>query len=123
MVEYIQHLEIPPLDQRECIPMDAIQLIADLIMEKYDPEKIILFGSHAYGTPQPWSDVDLLVVMESDRHPVEVSQEILRELPPVMFSIDIIVRTPKTIQRRIALGDTFLKEIMRRGQVMYERAN
>ncbi len=123
MVEYIRHLEIPPLDQRECIPAYAIQAIVDIIVEKYDPEKIILFGSHAYGSPQPWSDIDLLVVMESGRHPVAVSQEMLRHLPPAMFSIDIVVRTPKTIQRRIALGDTFLKEIISRGQVMYERVN
>ena len=103
--------------------MTAIQAVADLIANQFSPAQIILFGSHAYGSPQPWSDVDLLVIMESEKHPVEVSQEILQALPPFLFSVEILVRSPETIQRRQQMGDPFLIEIMERGKVLYERVD
>lgn len=103
--------------------MYAIQAVVDLIAAQFDPDQIILFGSHAYGSPQPWSDVDFLVILESDQHPVEVSQEILQALPPFRFSIEILVRSAATIRRRIELGDTFLKEITARGKVLYARTD
>jgi predicted nucleotidyltransferase len=103
--------------------MYAIQAIVDLIAERFDPDQIILFGSHAYGSAQPWSDVDLLVVMESDRHPVEISQEILQALPPFLFSVEIIVRSQDVIQQRIGMEDPFFQEILERGKVMYARAD
>lgn len=114
---------IPPLNQRERIPMLAVQAVADHIAEEFDPEKIILFGSHAYGNPEPWSDVDLLVIMDTNRHPVEVSQAILKNLPDFMFSVDVLVRSPATIKRRLALGDPFLEEVTSRGKILYERTN
>jgi predicted nucleotidyltransferase len=123
MVDQKQSLEIPALHQRERIPMYAIQAVVDIIAAKFDPDQIILFGSHAYGSPKPWSDVDLLVIMESDHHPVEVSQEMLQALPPFLFSVEILVRSAETIRRRIQLGDAFLKEITTRGKVLYARTD
>src|SRR3972149_3694504 len=52
--------QIPPLQKRKRIPMTTIRAIANHIAKKFDPEQIILFGSHAYGKPTAWSDVDLL---------------------------------------------------------------
>ncbi len=118
-----QNIFVPPLDQREHIPMQVVQAVVDHIAREFDPEKIILFGSHAYGNPQPWSDVDLLVVIDTNRNPVEVSQDILKDLPAFMFSVDVLVRTPATIKRRLALGDSFLEEVISRGKILYERAN
>jgi predicted nucleotidyltransferase len=59
--------QVPPLGQRQWVPMKTIRAIAKHIAEKFDPEEIILFGSHAYGKPTAWSDVDLLVVMETPK--------------------------------------------------------
>jgi predicted nucleotidyltransferase len=115
--------DIPPIHKRQRVPMKAIQAVVDWIAQQFDPEQIILFGSHAYGSPKPWSDVDLLVVMDSKKHPVEASQEILQALPPFMFSLDILVRSAETIQYRINLGDPFLKEITTRGKVLYARTD
>lgn len=115
--------DIPSIHKRQRVPMKAIQSVADWIAQHFDPDQIILFGSHAYGSPKPWSDVDLLVVMNSDKHPVEASQEILQALPPFMFSLDILVRSADTIQHRINLGDPFLKEITTRGKVLYARTD
>ena len=59
--------QVPPIHKRKRIPMKTIRAIADHIAEKFDPEEIILFGSHAYGKPTAWSDVDLLVVMDTPK--------------------------------------------------------
>ena len=116
-------LNIPPIQQRERIPLRAIQAVVDLIAENFEPDKIILFGSHAYGNPQPWSDVDLLVVMDTEQHPVAISQEILKSLPAFFFSVDIIVRSAETIHSRAQMGDAFMEEITEKGKVLYERPN
>jgi predicted nucleotidyltransferase len=55
--------EVPNINEHRRIPMQAIHAVVKRIAEKFQPEKIILFGSYAYGQPKPESDVDLLVVM------------------------------------------------------------
>jgi uncharacterized protein len=88
------------------IPLSAIQRFARQVAEKFQPEKIILFGSYAYGTPHEESDVDLLVIMPT-RDPIaqSVRIDLAFERP---FSLDVIVRTPKKIERglkrAIAIG-------------------
>ena len=103
--------------------MRTIRALAKHIAEKFQPEQIILFGSHAYGKPQPWSDVDLLVVMDTPKGDVETSLEIYKSLPQIMFSIDIVVRSRSVIERRKKLGDWFLIDITEKGKVLYERGH
>ena len=87
----------------------------------YGPQKIILFGSYAYGQPKPWSDVDLLVVKETD-NPKQLQLDInLSFRDP--FGLDILVRTPQEIEHRVPLGDYFLRDIVSKGKVLYERPN
>ena len=117
-------LEVPPIQKRKRIPMRVIRALVTHIADKFNPEKIILFGSYAYGKPSKWSDVDLLVVMDtSPEGELETALAISNSLPPHWFSIDIVVRSQATIERRIPLGDWFLKEITGRGKVVYERNN
>jgi len=87
--------------------------------EEFKPERIVLFGSYARGEPTPDSDVDLLVVMNHRGRPADQSVEIRLRLRP-RFPLDLLVRSPKTVQKRLALGDSFLKEILEKGQVLYE---
>jgi len=101
--------------------MRAIRAVAKQIADKFEPEKIILFGSYAYGKPKPESDVDLLVVMETPLRSRQQRLEISRALSPRPFPLDIIVRTPKQLEERIASGDFFLREIATQGKVVYER--
>ena len=103
--------------------MKTIRAIAKHIAEKFDPEEIILFGSHAYGKPTAWSDVDLLVVMETPKGELETSLEIRKALPLMTFGLDIVVRSRKSIEKRKKLGDWFLREITQKGKVLYERIN
>jgi len=97
----------------------AVQRIAQALQ----PQKIILFGSYAYGTPTPDSDVDLLVIMKTTASQVERSLAVARLLRPRVFPVDILVRTPDEIERALRSGDFFIQEILSRGRVLYERDN
>ena len=105
-----------PSPVAETLPA-AVQRIADALR----PEKIILFGSYAYGTPTPDSDVDLLVIMETTAPHVERYLSVSRLLRPRLFPVDILVRTPDEIERALRSGDFFIQEILSRGRVLYER--
>jgi len=114
-------IEVPNVNERRRIPMQDIRAVVKQIAEKFQPEKIVLFGSYACGKPRPESDVDLLVVMETPLRSRQQRLEISRALSPRPFPLDIIVRTPKELEERIALGDIFLREIMTQGKVVYEQ--
>jgi predicted nucleotidyltransferase len=104
------------------IPQDSIETVVRQIVEAFQPEQIILFGSYAHGRPDPESDVDLLVVMDTPLKEMEQAVRICQAIE-YHFGLDLIVRTPATIARRLALGDSFLHEATQNGKVLYERAN
>lgn len=104
------------------IPSRAIQSVVKKITARFDPERVILFGSYAYGKPHAYSDVDLLVVMKTQERPRAKQIEIVRALSPHPFGMDILVRTPEQLEQRIRLGDTFMQEITQKGKVLYERS-
>ena len=115
--------QVPPLNQRKRIPMRVIRALAKLIAERFNPEQIILFGSHAYGKPTAWSDVDLLVVMDVAGQELETALEISAALPKLSFSVDIIARSRAVLENRKKLGDWFLIDVTEKGKVLYERAD
>ncbi len=96
-----------------------IRQLCARIAQEFKPEKIILFGSHAYGQPTPESDLDLLVVMQFDGDPLEQAVSMLNRLN-VLMPVDLLVRTPEQIQHRLEMGDSFMRDILERGKVMYE---
>src|SRR5438105_9432575 len=90
------------------IPMRVIRRYARAIAERFQPDKIILFGSYAYGTPHEDSDVDLLVIKPTwSQHSLAV--QIRFALAPP-FPMDLIVRTPKNMKWRLEEGESFLTE-------------
>ena len=89
------------------------------IVENFHPQKVILFGSHAYGVPNEDSDVDLLVVMPFECRSVEQAIKIRRRIYPKM-PLDLLARTPAQIRERLDLGDFFIKDIVERGKILYE---
>jgi len=95
----------------------AIQKIVD----ELNPEKIVLFGSYAYGRPTPHSDVDLLIILKTNASLKERSWMVSRLLLPRPFPVDILVKTPKEIEKALKSGDFFLQEILERGKVLYEQ--
>ena len=114
-------IRVPNVNERKRIPMEAIQAIVDRIAEKFMPDKIILFGSYAYGDPKPWSDVDLLVVMDTPNGNLAQMLAVSRSLSPHPFGLDIIVHPASVLAEAVAHGDFFLKEIVTRGRVLYEK--
>lgn len=100
----------------------AIEAYAAEVARQFKPEKIILFGSYAYGTPTEDSDVDLLVIMpfRGRSTPVVVKIQMAVRAP---FPMDMLVRTPKKVEERLALGDCLMQEIMEKGQVLYDSGN
>jgi uncharacterized protein len=101
--------------------MREIRRSARQVAERFGPEKIILFGSYAYGTPHQDSDVDILVIMPASNELSKAAQISIAIDPP--FPLDIIVRTPKNMAWRLAEGDSFLREITSKGKVLYEKAH
>jgi predicted nucleotidyltransferase len=102
---------------------ETLPAAVERIVRELAPEKIVLFGSYAYGVPTPGSDVDLLIVMETDAPSKERSWAVSRLLLPRPFPVDILVRTPQEITSALVKGDFFLCEVMGRGKVLYERRN
>jgi predicted nucleotidyltransferase len=100
------------------VPMSAIRRFVREVAEQFYPDKIILFGSHAYGKPHGDSDVDILVVMPC-RNQLDQAVRISLAIDPP-FPLDIIVRTPHNMRWRLAEGDSFLEEIVSKGKVLYE---
>ena len=115
--------QVPRVDKRKRIPMKTIRAIVNHIAKKFDPEQIILFGSHAYGKPTAWSDVDLLVVMETPKGEMETIIEIVDSLPEVLISVDVLAHSRKVIEKRQLLGDQFMDDIVKKGKVLYARNN
>jgi len=91
-----------------------IRLIAEKIKEKFNPKRIILFGSYAYGVPKKGSDLDLFVIMETNI-PVRKQAFLIRRELKGTIPIDIIVRTPQQVEERIKLGDFFIKQVIQKG--------
>src|SRR5205823_2730780 len=101
------------------IPMRVIRRYARAIAEEFRPDKIILFGSYAYGTPHEDSDVDLLVVMPAYNQHNQAVRIHGRLAAP--FPLDLIVRTPKEMAWRLGEGESFLTTIVSKGKVLYEK--
>ena len=113
---------VPPINIRKRIPAEVITVIASQIAGRFKPKKIILFGSYAYGTPRPESDVDLLVVMETPYRETQQAQQIRQFINP-LFGLDLIVYTPQNLEKRLAWGDQFLNEVITKGKILYESTN
>jgi len=94
--------------------------LSDRIVREFRPEKIILFGSYAYGEPGPDSDVDLLVVLPFEGTGFRKSVEILNRVAPD-FPVDLRARRPEDTARRYIEGDPLIREALDHGKVVYER--
>ncbi len=100
-----------------------VDQIARRLIEGYQPQQIILFGSCAYGEPDEDSDIDLLVIKETDETPLERRLHVRRLVadPQRRIPLSPLVLTPGELAHRLAIGDAFYQEIIRRGRVLYAR--
>ncbi|MCK4347075.1 MAG: nucleotidyltransferase domain-containing protein [Thermoplasmatales archaeon] len=99
----------------------AIRLVADKLKESYNPEKIILFGSYAWGLPDEDSDIDILVIKDTEKTPHRRNVNARKLVSSLRrgYGLDILVITPEELKSRLEIGDQFLQEIISRGETLY----
>lgn len=114
------HVRVPPINERQRIPQEAIDETVHRIVEHFQPQLVMLFGSYAYGQPRPESDLDLLVVMDTSLKESIQAQHICHAID-VHFGLDLVVYNSNVLQQRLCAGDVFLHEIMQKGQVLYQQ--
>jgi predicted nucleotidyltransferase len=105
------------------MPADMIFIkdMAEFIKKRFNPQKIVLFGSYAYGKPSSESDIDLLIIMNTSLkfyRQAAIIRLALDEAYGVSFPMDIIVRDQNEIEKRVEQGDFFIKEILEEGMVL-----
>lgn len=96
-----------------------IENITKQIVKKYKPEKIILYGSFAYGESTKDSDADLLIIKKTKKPRTERHLELDKMLLDRKLPLDILVYTPQEIKKRISFGDFFIKNILQQGEILY----
>ena len=105
------------------VKRSQIRAFSRAVAGRFHPRKIVLFGSYAYGTPTEDSDVDLLVIMPKTRDRGErMSVRILNAIPRD-FALDLLVRTPADVAKRLRWKDPFICEVIEKGKVLYEANN
>ncbi|MEK7562351.1 MAG: nucleotidyltransferase domain-containing protein, partial [Patescibacteria group bacterium] len=86
---------------------------------EYKPEKIILFGSFAWGEPNENSDIDLLIVKKSNKPNIEMMKDVYRIIFRQGEAVDVLVYTPEQFERRKKIGDPFIAKIINKGKILY----
>jgi predicted nucleotidyltransferase len=113
--------QAPKWYQGADVPLAAIRRFAREVAQQFQPDKIILFGSYAYGKPNADSDVDILVIMPC-RNQLDQAFKI-RAAIDAPFAMDLIVRKPSEIEWRLRDGELFHTEIVTKGQVLHEKGD
>ena len=100
---------------------EVIERMVEKLVTEYAPQRIILFGSYAYGKPDPDSDIDLLIVKETKEHFIDRWARVHRILTGTHQSLPLepLVLTPQELEKRVAIGDQFIAEILEKGEVVY----
>jgi predicted nucleotidyltransferase len=101
----------------------VIKRLAQVIAQKYRPEKIILFGSYAYGKPDKDSDIDLLIVKKTKKSFFNRLYEVRRIASEARrgYPFEPVVLTPREVKERLEIGDQFFEEVMNKGKILYAR--
>ena len=99
---------------------ETISHIVERIRDRYKPEKIILFGSYAYGKPNAESDIDLFIIKKTDQNRTERFCEVRKMVRDIRgISIQLVVLTPAEVAERLKLRDDFIIEILSKGERLY----
>lgn len=100
---------------------EIINKIVEKIKMRYQPEKVILFGSYGWGNPTKDSDIDLLIVKKTNqkhRQRMLTVRKIVSE-ENALVGIDILVYTPEEVTERLKIGDSFISKILKKGDILY----
>lgn len=100
---------------------EILSIMVNRIVGKFDPAGILLFGSHARGDAEKWSDIDLLVIMNNVSNKRQIAVEIRRLLSDLSVSKDIIVTTPAELDEKRDIVGTLFHAALRDGRMLYEQ--
>lgn len=101
--------------------LKTLQEITNRIVEFYQPERVILFGSYGTSPRRNESDIDLLIIKETEKRPLERRQEVEKILSDRLIPLDIIVYTSQEMKSLFSLGSPFIQEVLEKGKVLYMR--
>ncbi|HAL55808.1 MAG TPA: hypothetical protein DCP63_04845 [Bacteroidetes bacterium] len=107
------------MNRKKKISLTLIRSAAERISERFKVEKIVLFGSYAYGHPAAHSDVDLLVVMETRKRFSEIRYQMYTLLEDCRIPLDVVIRRPGQVSTAMERRDWFLLEVLQKGRVLY----
>jgi len=93
--------------------------IKNQIVENFKPEKIIIFGSYAWGKPGKDSDLDLFIIKKSKKRRIDRAREVRKIIFGSEIATDILVYTPKEVKERNEIGDPFIERILEEGKIIY----
>ncbi len=110
-----------PLTKSREANEDLLREIVNRIVQSFNPQKIILFGSYAYGKPHEGSDLDILVIMESTLPRYKRSIPIYRSLADLLVPMDILVYTPEEVEAWKDVSQAFITSILKKRKVLYEK--
>ncbi len=99
----------------------VIQEIVRRLVAEYTPQKVVLFGSYAYGEPDEDSDIDLLIIKDTSERFLERSARVRKVVAGAHRRIPFepIVLTPQELKQRLEIGDQFIAEIFQKGEILY----
>ena len=99
----------------------AINRMVEKLKREYQPEKIILFGSYAWGNPSKHSDIDLFIIKETQERHIDRSVKIAEILDEESgtLAVEPWVYTPGEVSQRLMIGDPFIKKILEKGKILY----
>ncbi|NMB26277.1 MAG: nucleotidyltransferase domain-containing protein [Firmicutes bacterium] len=103
------------------ISEDQIHEVVGRIVAGVDPDKVILFGSYAYGEPNWDSDLDLLVIKETNKPRYRRGREVRKHLRGMKIPLDIVVYTQEEIREFEGVETSFIAQVVKQGRVLYER--
>ncbi len=108
------------MEQNKDIPKELHEIVKKIVKE-YQPEKIILFGSYAWGAPTQDSDIDLFVVKKGEKSSLEMMREVNRIVFKRDFAMDFLVYTTQQLEKRKEMGDPFIRRIIESGKILYAK--
>lgn len=107
----------------QLIEKEKLDEIVSRLVTEFSPEKVILFGSHAWGHPHPDSDIDILVIVENDEaKPTRRAARAYRCLRGLRVPVEIIVSARHELEKYIKVPASLSRKIMKQGKLLYERS-
>lgn len=113
-------MQLFTIDQRKKLLEEELSRIAEVLRREYEPERIFLFGSMAEGDMHEWSDIDLLIIKDTPKRPIDRILEVSCLIKPKV-GIDLFVYTPDEVEALLQEKYTFFNDIIKKGKVIYEK--